>query len=46
LATVHQLGRIAVLKNGQIVEFGPGPELLRKDGVYAELYRAGQYETA
>ncbi|HEY8904229.1 MAG TPA: ABC transporter ATP-binding protein, partial [Chthoniobacterales bacterium] len=46
LATVHQLGRIAVLKNGQIVEFGPGPELLSKGGVYAELYRAGQYETA
>jgi len=46
LATVHQLGRIAVLKNGAIVEFGTGPELLRKDGTYAELYRAGQYENA
>jgi len=46
LATVHQLGRIAVLKNGQIVEFGPGPELLSKGGVYAELYKAGQYDTA
>ncbi|MGH8045774.1 MAG: ABC transporter ATP-binding protein [Chthoniobacterales bacterium] len=46
IATVHQIGRIAVLKNGEIVEFGPGPELLRKGGVYAELYKAGQYENA
>jgi ATP-binding cassette subfamily B protein len=46
LATVHQIGRIAVLKNGTIVEFGTGPELLRSGGVYAELYRAGQYENA
>lgn len=46
LATVHQIGKIAVLKNGNIVEFGPGPELLRKGGVYAELYQAGQYDGA
>jgi ATP-binding cassette subfamily B protein/subfamily B ATP-binding cassette protein MsbA len=44
LATVHQIGKIAVLKNGNIVEFGLGPELLRKGGVYAELYQAGQYD--
>jgi ATP-binding cassette subfamily B protein/subfamily B ATP-binding cassette protein MsbA len=46
LATVHQLGKIAVLKGGQIVEFGPGPELLARGGAYAELYKAGQYEGA
>jgi len=46
IATVHQLGKVAVLKNGEIAEFGPGPELLRAGGVYAELYRAGQYDNA
>ena len=44
LATIHQLGKIAVLKNGTIAEFGSGPELLARDSVYAELYRAGQYD--
>ncbi len=44
LATVHHIGRIAVLKNGRIVEFGLGPELLSRGGPYAELYRAGQYD--
>jgi ATP-binding cassette subfamily B protein len=44
LATVHSLGRIVVLKNGTVVETGTGPELLAKGGVYAELYRAGQYD--
>lgn len=46
LATVHQIGKIAVLKNGGIVEFGLGPDLLRERGVYAELYQAGQYDGA
>lgn len=44
LATVHQMGRIAVLHHGRVVEFGSGPELLKKNGVYADLYRSGQYE--
>ncbi len=44
LATVHQFGKIAVLKDGRIVEFGAGPELLAKGGAYADLWRAGQYE--
>jgi len=46
IATVHQIGKVAVLKNGAIAEFGPGPELLRAGGVYADLYRAGQYDNA
>lgn len=44
LATIHNIGRIIVLENGTIAEQGLGPELLEKDGVYARLYRAGQYE--
>lgn len=46
LATVHQIGKIAVLQNGTIAEFGMGPELLRQGGVYAGLYQAGQYDAA
>lgn len=46
LATVHQIGKIAVLKDGRIAEFGLGPDLLRERGVYAELYQAGQYDGA
>jgi ATP-binding cassette subfamily B protein len=44
LATIHSLGRIIVLQNGTVAESGTGPELLARGGVYAELYRAGQYE--
>ena len=33
-----------VLENGTIAEQGTGQELLANDGVYAKLYRAGQYE--
>jgi ATP-binding cassette subfamily B protein len=44
LATVHSLGRIVVLENGKIVEQGTGAELLAKEGAYATLYRAGQFE--
>lgn len=39
LTTVHGLGRIIVLKDGRIVEDGPGPELIKLNGVYADLYR-------
>jgi ATP-binding cassette, subfamily B, bacterial len=46
LATIHSLGRIVVLENGTISEQGTGAELLRKEGAYAKLYRAGQYEQA
>ncbi len=44
LATIHTIGRIVVLDHGTIAEQGTGPELLAKDGVYATLYRAGQYD--
>ena len=44
LATVHSLGRIVVLENGTISEQGTGDELLTKEGAYAKLYRAGQYD--
>jgi ATP-binding cassette subfamily B protein/subfamily B ATP-binding cassette protein MsbA len=44
LATVHQIGKIAVLQNGTVAEFGFGPDLLRMGGAYAALYDAGQYD--
>lgn len=44
LATIHTIGRIVVLDHGTIAEQGTGPQLLAKDGVYATLYRAGQYD--
>ncbi len=44
LATIHTIGRIVVLEHGTIAEQGTGTELLAKNGVYAKLYKAGQYE--
>ncbi|HEY5792816.1 MAG TPA: ABC transporter ATP-binding protein [Chthoniobacterales bacterium] len=43
LATIHQIPRIVVLKNGRVAEDGAGPELVAKGGIYAGLYRSGQY---
>ena len=43
LATVHHLDKIAVLEGGLVAEVGSGPELLARGGVYARLYRAGNY---
>jgi ATP-binding cassette subfamily B protein len=45
LATVHHLDNIVVLENGRIAETGPGEELLRRNGTYARLYRAGNYSS-
>ncbi len=43
LATVHHLDQIVVLDHGRIVEVGRGPELVTRNGVYAKLYRAGNF---
>jgi len=39
LSTVRRCDRIVVLQDGGIVEQGTLPELLRRDGVFAEYYR-------
>ena len=43
LATVHNVDRIVVLENGRVVEEGTGPELVRRGGIYAKLYSAGNF---
>lgn len=43
LATIRDADRIAVIRNGAVVELGPHDQLIRQSGVYASLYRA--YET-
>ena len=40
IATVHDMEKIVVLKNGCIVEQGTGPELVARGGAYAELYHS------
>ena len=39
LSTVRRCDRIVVLQGGRIVEEGSLPELLRRDGVFADYYR-------
>jgi ATP-binding cassette, subfamily B, bacterial len=39
LSTVRRCERIAVVRDGRIVEAGSLPELLRRDGVFADYYR-------
>jgi ABC-type multidrug transport system fused ATPase/permease subunit len=39
LATVQRADSLLVIQNGRIVERGTHQELLKKNGVYAELYR-------
>ena len=43
LATIHRLDQIIVLEHGRIVEQGHGPELIARGGVYAKLYRSGNF---
>jgi ATP-binding cassette subfamily B protein len=40
IATVHDMGKIVVLRNGKVVEVGAGPELVARGGAYAELYHS------
>ncbi len=40
IATVHDIGKIVVIKNGGVVEQGRGPELVACGGAYAELYHS------
>ncbi len=39
LSTIRNVDRIFVLQQGQLIEAGNHEELLRKDGLYASLYR-------
>jgi ATP-binding cassette, subfamily B, bacterial len=43
IATVHNVDNIIVLEHGRVVEQGRGPELVARDGVYAKLYRSGNF---
>jgi len=40
IATVHDMGKIVVLRHGKVVEVGAGPELVARGGAYAELYHS------
>jgi ABC-type multidrug transport system fused ATPase/permease subunit len=40
IATVHDMGKIVVMKNGRVAEVGAGPELVARGGAYAELYHS------
>ena len=45
LSTVRNADKIAVIENEHIVELGSHDELVRKNGVYAELCRAQALNT-
>ncbi len=40
IATVHGVAKIVVMRHGRIAEVGAGPELVARNGAYAELYHA------
>lgn len=39
LATIRDADRIAVIRNGQLVELGPHAQLIERNGAYAALYQ-------
>ena len=39
LSTIEHADRIVVLEHGQIIESGPHADLIKKDGLYANLHR-------
>jgi ATP-binding cassette subfamily B protein len=45
IATVHGVEKIVVLGPGGVVETGTGPELVARNGVYADLYRSANLHT-
>jgi ATP-binding cassette subfamily B protein len=45
IATIHRVDRIVVLANGGIAEEGRGPELVARNGVYAQLYRSANLDS-
>jgi ATP-binding cassette, subfamily B, bacterial len=45
LGTIHNLDQIIVLDHARIVEQGPGPELVKRGGIYAKLYASGNFPT-
>jgi len=44
IATVHDMEKIVVLKNGQVAEVGTGPDLVARNGAYAALYRSANLD--
>ena len=45
IATLSEMDRIVVLDGGRVVEDGTHDDLLRRDGLYARLFRTSQLET-
>jgi len=44
IATIHHADQIVLLRDGAIAERGTGAELLKRNGLYAELFRAASSE--
>ena len=40
IGTIHEMPKIVCLRHGEVVEVGTGPELVARDGAYAELYHS------
>ena len=44
LSTIHGADRIAVIEDERVQELGTHEELMAKNGVYAQLYRAQTFK--